>query len=125
MNFDDTARFFGPSDKLWLELFAPLAPKTGPRLRCGHIFADDGTQCRRSRKAGFRYCERCSRLRKRESTRRSKAKTSLKEEIGSCKCLSANGRKSGFRRSATVTLGQAKTPQISAHGSETAKGVAS
>jgi len=23
MNFDDTARFFGPSDKLWPELFAP------------------------------------------------------------------------------------------------------
>jgi hypothetical protein len=23
MNFDDAARFFGPSEKLWLELFAP------------------------------------------------------------------------------------------------------
>jgi len=26
MNFDDTARFFGPSEKLWPELFAPVKP---------------------------------------------------------------------------------------------------
>src|SRR6266480_1100891 len=27
MNFDDTARFFGPSEKLWPELFAKGGPK--------------------------------------------------------------------------------------------------
>ena len=101
-------------------LCVALTPKTEPRLRCGHIFTDDGTQCRRSRKAGFKYCDRCSRLRKRESTQRSKAKTNLKEEMEPRKCLSANGRKNEFRQSATVTLGQAKTPQISAQGSEAA-----
>jgi hypothetical protein len=104
----------------------PVAKSAGapiePKVRCANVF-DDGARCRRSRESGKRYCERCAKMRKRESTRRSKAKTNLKEEIGPRKCLSANGRKSEFRMSATVTLGQAKTPQISPKGRESEREV--
>ena len=31
MNFDDTDRFFGPSEKLWPELFAPRSKKAAPK----------------------------------------------------------------------------------------------
>jgi hypothetical protein len=31
MNFDDTDRFFGPSERLWPELFAPRSTKAAPK----------------------------------------------------------------------------------------------
>jgi hypothetical protein len=63
MNFDDTARFWGPSQKLWPELFrAPCKVAT--------------TLCRECRKVPVegirRYCGRCGLKRKLASTRRSK-----------------------------------------------------
>src|SRR5262245_44240607 len=61
MNFDDTARFFGPSNKLWPELFAPPS-KHAIRM------------CRDCRKREVRprqkYCPDCARKKKRESNRR-------------------------------------------------------
>lgn len=56
MNFDDTARFFGPSEKLWPELFVALGRDTaGPFkcLMCGRPMRDTGKQweCR----CGFFY----------------------------------------------------------------------
>jgi hypothetical protein len=61
MNFDDTARFFGPSDKLWPELFRPPV-RQGTKL-C--------LDCRkREVKPRQKYCRVCARNRKRESDRR-------------------------------------------------------
>jgi len=63
MNFDDTARFFGPSQKLWPELFA--APKQGATRLC--------RDCRRVEVAGNSlFCGRCAHKRKLASTRESK-----------------------------------------------------
>ena len=61
MNFDDTARFFGPSDKLWPDLFRP------PVKRATKLCLD----CRkRELKPRRRYCNLCAKNRKRESDRR-------------------------------------------------------
>jgi len=61
MNFDDTARFFGPSDKLWPGLFRP------PDKRMTKL-------CKRCRKREVRprqeYCPDCARKQKRDSNRR-------------------------------------------------------
>ena len=61
MNFDDTARFFGPSDKLWPDLFRP------PDKRVIKL-------CLKCRKREVRprqkYCPDCARKQKRESNRR-------------------------------------------------------
>ena len=67
MNFDDTARYLGPSQKLWPELFAPPS-KVATKL------------CRRCQKVAVegirRYCGPCALKNKLESTRKSKwAKT--------------------------------------------------
>jgi hypothetical protein len=60
MNFDDTARFFGPSNKLWPELFAP------PSKRATILCAD----CRKVEVEGIkRYCGRCAAERQRRSHR--------------------------------------------------------
>jgi hypothetical protein len=78
MNFDDTARFLGPSEKLSPELFA--APSKKPTMLCRN--------CRKVVVRGIRrYCERCALKRKLASTRESKrAKAGL------------NGRKTKIRR---------------------------
>lgn len=61
MNFDDTARFFGPSDKLWPDLFRP------PVKRVIKLCLD----CRkREVKPRQKYCHICAKNRKRESDRR-------------------------------------------------------
>lgn len=63
MNFDDTARYLGPSQKLWPELFA--APSKAATMLC--------RDCRKTAVEGIRrYCERCALKRKLASTRRSK-----------------------------------------------------
>jgi hypothetical protein len=63
MNFDDTARFWGPSEKLWPELFG--APSKVATTLC--------RDCRKVAVKGIRrYCERCALKRKLASTRRSK-----------------------------------------------------
>ena len=63
MNFDDTARTFGPSHKLWPELFA--APKQGATRLC--------RDCRRVEVYGNSlFCGRCAHKRKLASTRESK-----------------------------------------------------
>jgi hypothetical protein len=63
MNFDDTARFFGPSEKLWPELFA--APDKAAITLC--------RDCRKVAIEGIRrYCGRCALKRKLSSTRESK-----------------------------------------------------
>ena len=63
MNFDDTARYLGPSQKLWPELFA--APSKAATMLC--------RDCRKVAVEGIRrYCERCASKRKLASTRRSK-----------------------------------------------------
>jgi hypothetical protein len=63
MNFDDTARFWGPSEKLWPELFG--APSKVATTLC--------RDCRKVAVEGIRrYCERCALKRKLASTRRSK-----------------------------------------------------
>ena len=69
MNFDDTARFFGPSEKLWPELFA--APDKAAITLC--------RDCRKVNVEGIRrYCGRCAIKRKLAKTRESKrAKRSL------------------------------------------------
>src|SRR5215471_18341829 len=60
MNFDDTARFFGPSNKLWPKLFAP------PSKRATILCAD----CRKVEVQGIkRYCEKCAAERQRKSHR--------------------------------------------------------
>jgi hypothetical protein len=60
MNFDDTARFFGASDKLWPELFAPPSK---------HVIR----MCRDCRKREVRprqkYCAVCAKIRKRAAQR--------------------------------------------------------
>ena len=61
MNFDDTARFFGPSDKLWPLLFRP------PDKRVTKLCLD----CRkREVRPRQKYCPDCARKHKRESNRR-------------------------------------------------------
>jgi hypothetical protein len=63
MNFDDTARFSGPSDKLWPELF--VEPSKVATRRC--------CECRKVTVEGIRrYCGRCARKSKLASTRESK-----------------------------------------------------
>jgi hypothetical protein len=60
MNFDDTARFFGPSEKLWPELFAP--PSKTATILC--------RDCRKTEVAArHRYCAKCAHRRKLASTR--------------------------------------------------------
>jgi hypothetical protein len=50
MNFDDTARFFGPSDRLWPELFRP--PQREIKRVC--------LGCRRSEmRPRQKYCPKC------------------------------------------------------------------
>lgn len=69
MNFDDTARFFGPSHKLNPELFAP--PNKAAMVLC--------RDCREVAVSGIRrFCGRCAAKRKRASTRESlRAKRAL------------------------------------------------
>ena len=63
MNFDDTARFFGPSEKLSPELFVP--PSTRATMLC--------RRCRNVAVSGIRrFCEKCAHARKLEATRESK-----------------------------------------------------
>jgi hypothetical protein len=63
MNFDDTARFFGPSEKLWPEPFAP--PSTRATMLC--------RRCRNVAVSGIRrFCGKCAHARKLEATRESK-----------------------------------------------------
>lgn len=63
MNFDDTARIWGPSEKLWPELF--VAPSKAGTTLC--------RDCRKVVVEGIRrYCGRCALKRKLASTRRSK-----------------------------------------------------
>jgi hypothetical protein len=60
MNFDDTAKFFGPSQKLWPELFAP--PSKRATILCAH--------CRKTEVQGIkRYCGKCAAERQRRSHR--------------------------------------------------------
>src|SRR5438067_10772892 len=62
MKFDDTARFFGPSEKLSPELFAPLS-------KTAIVLCRD---CREVAVSGIRrFCGRCAARRKRASTRES------------------------------------------------------
>jgi hypothetical protein len=70
MNFDDTARFWGSSEKLWPELF--VAPSKVATTLC--------RDCRKVVVEGIRrYCGRCALKRKLASTRESKrAKRGLK-----------------------------------------------
>jgi hypothetical protein len=61
VNFDDTARFFGPSDKLWPDLFRP------PDRRVTKLCLD----CRRREVRPRQwYCPDCARKNKRDSNRR-------------------------------------------------------
>jgi hypothetical protein len=63
MNFDDTARYLGPSQKLWPELFAaPSMVATKLCRRC-HKVAVQGIR---------RYCTHCALKRKLASTCKSK-----------------------------------------------------
>jgi hypothetical protein len=65
MNFDDTARFFGPSERLWPELFAQ------PRKKGTRLCRD----CRRTEVHGIRrYCGKCLSLRQRKAKRESARK---------------------------------------------------
>ena len=60
MNFDDTARFFGPSNKLWPELFAP------PSKQAIKMCQD----CRkREVRPRQKRCSVCARKRQREKQR--------------------------------------------------------
>jgi hypothetical protein len=62
MNFDDTARFFGPSNKLWPELFAP--PSKRATILCRN--------CRKVEVQGIkRYCGKCAAGLRRKSHRES------------------------------------------------------
>ena len=77
MNFDDTARFLGPSNKLWPELFA--APKRHATRLC--------RDCRRVTVGGIqRFCGKCAHKRKladnRESYRKAKSLNSGKTARG-------------------------------------------
>ena len=72
MNFDDTARFFGPSDRLWPDLFRP------PVKRATKLCLD----CRkREVKPRQKYCHVCAKNRKRESDRRH-ARAKRRLEVG-------------------------------------------
>ena len=63
MNFDDTARYFGPSEKLWPELFD--RPTKVATVLC--------RDCRKVVVEGIRrYCGRCAIKRKLAKTRESK-----------------------------------------------------
>ena len=63
MNFDHAARFFGPSEKLWPELFTP--PSTRATMLC--------RRCRNVAVSGIRrFCGKCAHARKLEATRESK-----------------------------------------------------
>jgi hypothetical protein len=63
MNFDDTARFLGPSEKLWPKLFAE-------RDQVAITLCRD---CRKVNVEGIRrYCQRCAYKRKLARTRESK-----------------------------------------------------
>src|SRR5215471_13894678 len=60
MNFDDTARFFGPSNKLWPELFASQSRRATIVCR----------NCRKVEVQGIkRYCGKCAIERQRKSHR--------------------------------------------------------
>jgi hypothetical protein len=63
MKFDDTARYWGPSEKLWPELF--VAPSKAATVLCRdcHKVVVEGIR---------RYCGRCALKRKLASTRESK-----------------------------------------------------
>jgi len=68
MNFDDTARFFGPSEKLWPELFAaPGKAATRLCLDCRKVVVE-GTK---------RYCSKCAAARHRAAKRKSARKRRL------------------------------------------------
>ena len=43
----------------------PLATPNAAKLRCANVFEDDNTRCRRLRRPGKRFCERCATLRAR------------------------------------------------------------
>jgi hypothetical protein len=89
MNFDDTARYWGPSEKLWPELF--VAPSKAATMLC--------RDCRKIVVSGIRrYCELCARKRKLTSTRESKRAK---------RCL--NGRKTANSPVGTETLTNVKT----------------
>jgi hypothetical protein len=65
MNFDDTARFFGPSHRMYPELF--IAPHHVAKRMC--------KECRkREVRSRQKYCDACAKSRKRESTRLSMRK---------------------------------------------------
>jgi hypothetical protein len=60
MNFDDTARFFGPSDRMHPELF--IAPQHVAKRMC--------QKCKkREVRPRQKYCEGCAKSRKRDKTR--------------------------------------------------------
>jgi hypothetical protein len=63
MNFDDTARYLGPSQKLWPELFAPPSKVATKLCRRCHKVAVEGIR---------RYCGPCALKNKLASTRKSK-----------------------------------------------------
>jgi hypothetical protein len=76
MKFDDTARFWGPSEKLWPDLF--VAPSKVATKHC--------RDCRKVVVEGIRrYCERCALKRKLALTRESKhRKRGLKGRKSEC-----------------------------------------
>jgi hypothetical protein len=43
----------------------PVATPNAAKLRCANVFEDDNTRCRRLRRPGKRFCERCATLRAR------------------------------------------------------------
>jgi hypothetical protein len=110
MKFDDTARFFGPSEKLWPELF--VTPNKLAKMLC--------RDCRKVVVEGRRrFCGKCAHARKLKATRESKrAKRGL------------NGRKTknSLVRAETLTHAENKacgidTPQPKKPGfSSTLKG---
>jgi hypothetical protein len=63
MNFDDTARYLGPSQKLWPELFAPPSKVATKLCRRCHKVAVEGIR---------RYCGPCALKNKLASTCKSK-----------------------------------------------------
>jgi len=60
MNFDDTARFLGPSNKLWPDLFMPRVKLATKRCLECH---------KREIRSRQKYCAHCARKKKRESNR--------------------------------------------------------
>ena len=68
MNFDDTARIWGPSEKLWPALFvAPSKAATRLCLDCRKVVVE-GTK---------RYCSKCAAARHRAAKRKSARKRRL------------------------------------------------